>query len=70
MQELETFLSDDSQLTKFYFYIFFLRRRTKHPCQSSSTKQYSESCLRALALYSTVDDPSNVLESSTTRKKN
>ncbi len=30
----------------FFIFIFFLRRGTKLPCRSSSTKQYSESCLK------------------------
>ena len=38
------FLRPESKC-KFLFVFFFLRRGTKHPCRSSSTKQYSESCL-------------------------
>ena len=40
---------------KFLFSFFFLRRGTKHPCRSSSTKQYSESCLMDIVTKSAVN---------------
>ncbi len=52
---------------RFLFYTYLC------PCKKTSgllTKEYNEWSLRALALYYTVDDPSNVLESCPTRKKN
>ena len=39
---LTFFSSDQRQNVNFYFFFFLLRQRTKDPCRSSSTKQYSE----------------------------
>ena len=45
-----------------FFYLFFLRQGTTHPCRSLSTKQYSESSLMKIT-YTKMDGPVKVISS-------